>query len=115
MAEAASSSSYHFWLRAEVKPNEFRTLILPEGAKALIDAGHRVTVERSHDRCVPDDAFAQVGCQLAETGSWVNAPLDCLICGLKELPESDEPLKHRHIYFAHCYKGQGGGTSTLFD
>lgn len=108
-----AAPSYHFWLRAEVKPNEFRTLILPEGVKALIEAGHSVTVERSADRCVPDDEFVKAGATLAEGGSWINAPLDALICGLKELPESSEPLKHRHIYFAHCYKGQGGANELM--
>lgn len=104
-----ASTSYHFWLRAEVKPNEFRTLILPEGIKTLVGAGHRVTVERSVDRCAPDAEFAAAGATLVDAGTWVDAPLDALICGLKELPEENTPLKHRHIYFAHCYKGQGGG------
>jgi saccharopine dehydrogenase (NAD+, L-lysine-forming) len=36
-----------------------------------------------------------------------------LICGLKELPESNEPLVHNHVYFAHCYKGQAGGTLLI--
>jgi saccharopine dehydrogenase (NAD+, L-lysine forming) len=108
-----AAASYHFWLRAEVKPNEFRTLILPEGVKALLDAGHRVSVERSTDRCVSDADFSAVGAQLVDAGTWENAPLDTIICCLKELPEVDTPLKHRHIYFAHCYKGQGGGSYRL--
>lgn len=32
---------------------------------------------------------------------------------MKELPESDEPLPHIHIQFAHCYKRQAGWSSVL--
>lgn len=35
------------------------------------------------------------------------------ILGLKELPESDEPLQHSHIQFAHCFKRQGGWSKVL--
>lgn len=35
------------------------------------------------------------------------------IIGLKELPESEEPLPHRHIQFAHCYKKQAGWSKVL--
>ena len=66
-----------------------------------------------------------VGCKLVDYNSWPNAPLTSLIIGLKELPESDDPLPHTHIQFAHCYKGQAGweailarfhrGAGTLYD
>ena len=35
------------------------------------------------------------------------------ILGLKELPESTQPLHHRHIYFAHAFKGQAGWKDLL--
>ena len=35
------------------------------------------------------------------------------ILGLKELPESDTPLQHTHIQFAHCFKRQGGWSKVL--
>ena len=35
------------------------------------------------------------------------------IIGLKELPESNEPIKHTHIQFAHCYKNQAGWSKVL--
>lgn len=41
------------------------------------------------------------------------APIDVPIIGLKELPESQEPLPHTHIQFAHCYKRQAGWSSVL--
>ena len=54
-----------------------------------------------------------VGCKLVENNSWPNAPKDIPIIGLKELPESDDPLPHTHIQFAHCYKQQGGWSKVL--
>jgi saccharopine dehydrogenase (NAD+, L-lysine-forming) len=39
--------------------------------------------------------------------------LDTIILGLKELPEVDDPLSHTHVYFAHCYKNQGGWKELL--
>jgi saccharopine dehydrogenase (NAD+, L-lysine forming) len=54
-----------------------------------------------------------VGCRLVENNSWPQAPTDITIIGLKELPESNEPLPHTHIQFAHCYKQQAGWSSIL--
>lgn len=45
--------------------------------------------------------------------SWPSAPNDVPIIGLKELPDSDAPLPHTHIQFAHCYKHQAGWSSIL--
>jgi saccharopine dehydrogenase (NAD+, L-lysine-forming) len=50
-----------------------------------------------------------------DTLSWkTDAPADAYIVGLKELPEHDDsPLIHTHIYFAHCFKNQGGWKELL--
>lgn len=55
----------------------------------------------------------RVGCKLVENDSWSSAPTSIPIIGLKELPESDEPIAHTHIQFAHCYKRQGGWSKVL--
>uniref|UniRef100_A0A6B2L7T4 Saccharopine dehydrogenase [NAD(+), L-lysine-forming] n=1 Tax=Arcella intermedia TaxID=1963864 RepID=A0A6B2L7T4_9EUKA len=103
----------HFWLRHEVKEGEGRSPLLPTHAAALIQKGHKVSVERSATRCVADALYEEAGAQLVETGSWVNAPKDAVILGLKELPESNDALVHNHIFFAHCFKGQGGSAELL--
>mmetsp|Transcript_11200 Transcript_11200/g.45574 ORF Transcript_11200/g.45574 Transcript_11200/m.45574 type:complete len:369 (+) Transcript_11200:58-1164(+) len=106
MAEADKA---HFWLRHEVKPFEHRTPVLPRHAKRLLDAGYKVSVERSPARCVEDAKYEEVGCTMVATGSWAtDAPADAVILGLKELPEDVDALQHRHIFFGHCFKGQGG-------
>lgn len=57
----------------------------------------------------------RVGCPLVEPLSWkTDAPADAYIVGLKELPENDDsPLRHKHIFFAHCFKNQGGWRELL--
>src|SRR5262249_29727304 len=55
----------------------------------------------------------RVGCDLAATASWPNAPRDAYIVGLKELPEDGSRLPHTHIMFAHCFKQQAGWRDVL--
>lgn len=43
-------------------------------------------VEESPDRIYQDSEFKDVGAEIVPAGSWVNAPLDNIILGLKELP-----------------------------
>jgi len=103
----------HFWLRHETKPNERRTGLLPEHVKQLLSAGHQVTVENSPVRCAPDAEYQSAGGKMVAAGTWKSAPEDAVILGLKELPEEDAPLVHRHIFFAHCFKGQAGAKELL--
>lgn len=98
----------HLWLRHEVKPGEGRCPLTPEQASELLALGFSISVERSETRAFSDTRFEQAGCDMVPGGSWVNAPLDAIIFGLKELPEGTFPLVHTHIYFAHCFKEQTG-------
>lgn len=78
-----------------------------------------MNVERSpkdplRKRIFEDAEFEEAGATLVPEGSWVDAPEDTIILGLKELDETkDFPLKHSHVTFSHCYKGQGGWEETL--
>lgn len=105
--------SAQVWLRAETKPHERRTALTPESAATLLEVGFGVTVEASRQSCFPVESYADVGCAIADAGTWPNAPSDAFIMGLKELPESSAPLTHRHIYFAHAYKEQAGWQDAL--
>ena len=103
----------HFHIRGETKPAERRTAVTPDDAKRLIEAGHQVTVESFPDRCFPDAAYAEVGCAMAEAGSWEKIDQSRVILGLKELPEGDSGLPHQHIMFAHCFKYQDGWKEVM--
>jgi len=103
----------HLWIRAEQRPNEERVGLTPDGARQLIAAGIRVTVEDSSVRAIPLDGYRQAGCDIAPENSWPTTPVDAIIFGLKELPEDGTPLVHRHILFGHAYKGQPSGQILL--
>jgi len=100
-------------INPQTKPLEHRSALTPTTAKALIDAGYPVHIERSSLGIFDDEEFAKAGAELVPEGSWVKAPEDHIIVGLKELPEDTFPLKHTHVQFAHCYKGQGGWQEVL--
>jgi saccharopine dehydrogenase (NAD+, L-lysine-forming) len=103
----------HLWVRAESRPNEDRVGLTPDGARALIAAGLRVTVEDSRSRAIPLQDYVDAGARIAPEFSWPEAPADAIIFGLKELPEDGTPLRHRHIMFGHAFKGQPAGRILL--
>ena len=103
----------HLWVRAEQRPFEERVGLTPDGARSLIDAGLRVTVEESSVRAIPLQGYIDAGVDIAPQNSWPSAPEDAIIFGLKELPDDDSPLTHRHIMFGHAFKGQHSGRALL--
>ncbi|GLW92409.1 saccharopine dehydrogenase [Actinokineospora globicatena] len=103
----------HLWLRHEVRTTERRAPIVPDDARTLVDAGITVTVEDSPQRVFDTGDYAAAGCAVAETGSWVDAPDDVFVVGLKELPDAPAELRHQHVYFGHAYKGQDGAAALL--
>ncbi|PVV00315.1 hypothetical protein BB560_005309 [Smittium megazygosporum] len=121
-----SPAAVHLWLRDETKPLEHRSALSPEVCSLLISKGFKITVEKSADRIFDLQEYVDTGCEIAESGAWKSAPLDVIVIGLKELPETDTfPLVHKHIMFAHAYKYQTGwqhvlkrfveGKGTLYD
>ena len=102
----------HFWLRSEIRDDEFRTPLTPKGAKKLLDDGISVTVEKSTGRVFSIDEYRSMGCEIAESGSWRSSDKKTIILGLKEL-NNEIALSHRHIMFAHAYKEQKDSKKTL--
>lgn len=104
----------HIWLRAETKPLEERIALTPNVAKALLDAGFKVTVEESTQSAIDAQQYRAIGCDVAPAHHWKTLDdNDIIILGLKELEEETTPLKHRHIHFAHAFKEQSGWKEVL--
>ena len=103
----------HLWLRHEVRSTERRTPVVPSDARRLVDAGVTLTVEESPQRIFPIEEYEAAGCQVAPAGSWVSAPSEAIVLGLKELPDEPAELTHRHIFFGHAYKQQPGAEALL--
>ena len=103
----------HLWIRAEPRPHETRVGVTPDGVRELLDAGFKITVEHTDERCINSFDYENAGAEIASEGSWPDAPDDAVIFGLKELPEDGTPLVHHHIMFGHAYKGQPAGQVLL--
>ena len=101
------------WIRSEARETERRAPVVPADAHRLVDAGFDVVVERSSQRVFADQEYAEAGARLEPTGSWVDAPDDAYVVGIKELPEEPEALRHRHVFFAHAFKGQSDAVGVL--
>lgn len=101
------------WLRNETKPLERRAPLSPQAVKIIIENGYSIFVESSKDRIYSDKEYKDAGAQIVPSGSWKGTTKSSIILGLKELPENSFPLKHRHIYFAHCFKKQAGYRELL--
>lgn len=85
----------------------------PETARALIQAGYVIRVERSPDRIYKDEEYQAVGAELVPAGSWRSASEQDIILGLKELPEDGSLIAHTCIHFQHCFKKQDGWAASL--
>jgi saccharopine dehydrogenase (NAD+, L-lysine forming) len=100
-------------VRAEVRPTERRAPVVPSDVGRLVEAGFRVTVEDSAQRAFDAASYVEAGATVVASGSWVDAPDDVVVVGIKELPEEPAALRHRHVYFAHAFKGQSDAASVL--
>ncbi|MET7454243.1 saccharopine dehydrogenase [Streptomyces sp. NPDC005574] len=103
----------HLWLRHEDRSTERRTPLVPSDARRLLAEGATLTVEESPQRIFPVEEYEAAGCRTAPAASWVSAPEDAVILGLKELPDRPAVLAHRHIFFGHAYKRQPGAADLL--
>ena len=95
------------YLRAE-SICETRAPLVPADVRRL---GMKVVVQRSAQRAFADADYAAAGAELTDE-PWWKFP-DALILGLKELTDLDKLSGHRHVYFAHCYRGQQGSEAIL--
>lgn len=108
-----SDTKAHIWLRDEDRATERRTALTPKNARILIDNGFQLTVEASEKRAFANEDYANAGATLVEPRSWLDAPQDAVILGLKELAETPAQLPHRMIHFAHIYKDQTGWETEM--
>ena len=103
----------HVWIRSESRGTERRAPVVPADVPLLLDAGFEVTVEESPQRVFAVEEYAAAGASVVAEGAWAEAPHDAYVLGIKELPDELASLRHRHIYFAHAFKGQEGARRTL--
>jgi saccharopine dehydrogenase (NAD+, L-lysine-forming) len=102
------------FVRAETFPNEYRTPLVPEDVKFLVQSGITVYVESSLTRVFSDKLYKDIsGCIVTEH-SWNHPEYQTsFILGIKELTNLQDLSGHRHAYFSHCLKGQAGSEPIL--
>ena len=103
----------HVWIRSESRSTERRAPVVPADIPLLLDARIEVSVEESPQRIFAIEEYAAAGAAVVGEGTWVDAPDDAYVLGIKELPDEPAALRHRHIYFAHAFKAQEDARRTL--
>ena len=92
----------------EIKNEEYRVGLTPEGAHALVDAGHRVLVETQAGEGIGcgDDAYRAAGATIADAATvWASSDL---------LVKVKEPLEEEHEMLRDGGARPGHGRQTLF-
>ena len=102
-------------IRREYKTNEFRTPLVPNDCRKCADIGMSVYVEKSMQRCIPDEEYEKNGCILIEDFTALGLPkTNTLVIGLKELDYSNPKLlPWCHLYFTHIFKNQVGSEEII--
>lgn len=102
-------------IRREFKTNEFRTPLIPRDCKKCIESGIMVYVEKSAQRCIPDDEYKEKGCIIIEDFTELNISRNnTIVIGLKELDYSNPKLlPWCHLYFTHIFKNQEGSEEII--
>jgi saccharopine dehydrogenase (NAD+, L-lysine-forming) len=95
------------FIRAETYPNEFRTPLVPNDVRTLLEEGHSVIVQSSETRCFTDEEYMEDGAIISYK-PWYQQDPQTLILGLKELDHLEKLAGHTHVYFSHALKGQSG-------
>jgi saccharopine dehydrogenase (NAD+, L-lysine-forming) len=102
-------------IRREFKTNEFRTPLIPTDCKKCIETGITIYVEKSIQRCIPDEEYLKNGCLIIEDYTKLELPkTNTLVIGLKELDYTNSKLlPWCHLYFTHIFKNQVGSQEII--
>lgn len=102
-------------IRREYKINEFRVPLIPIDCKKCSEIGITVYVEKSSQRCIPDEDYKNNGCILIEDFTVLVLPKnETLVIGIKELDYSNSRLlPWCHLYFTHIFKNQVGSEEII--
>jgi saccharopine dehydrogenase (NAD+, L-lysine-forming) len=102
-------------IRREYKTNEFRTPLIPSDCKKCSEIGITIYVEKSAQRCIPDEDYEKNGCILIEDFTELGlSKSTTLVIGLKELDYfNPKLLPWCHLYFTHIFKNQVGSEEII--
>jgi alanine dehydrogenase len=89
----------------ERKSEEYRVGLTPSGARALVEGGHEVVVERGAGRGagLPDEAYEAAGARVMDTPEEVTDSVDLLVKVKEILPSEFHLLRPGLILFAYLH------------
>jgi len=89
----------------EVKDNEFRVALTPEGARELTEAGHRVLVQdhAGDGSNIPQERYTRAGADVAPTAEQVWAESDLILKVKEPVPQEYELLREEQILFTYLH------------
>ena len=102
-------------IRREYRVMEYRTVLIPEHCKILIQNNIIVYFEKDSKRCYSDIEYIENGCIMIDSFRDLSHNIDqMLIVGLKELDYNlDYIFNYNHLYFSHTFKNQSNSHTIL--
>jgi alanine dehydrogenase len=89
----------------ELKDNEFRVALTPEGAHELTEAGHRVLVERGagEGSSIPQERYERAGAEIAADAEEVWSTAEMVLKVKEPIPDEYERLRAGQILFTYLH------------
>ena len=89
----------------EVKADENRVGMLPVGARALVEAGHTVYIEReaSHGAGVPDADHIEAGALLLDTADDIYGEAEMIVKVKEPQPEEFERIREGQVVITYFH------------
>jgi len=89
----------------EVKDNEFRVALTPEGARELVDAGHTVLIQEgaAEGSALPEDRYKKAGAQFVSTAEDVWREADLVLKVKEPQPEEYDLMREGQILFTYLH------------
>jgi len=89
----------------EVKDNEYRVALTPEGASELTASGHRVVVERGagDGSSLATDRYERAGAEFVETAEEVWAEAEMILKVKEPVPQEFDRLREGQILFTYLH------------
>jgi alanine dehydrogenase len=102
----------------EVKDNEYRVALTPEGARELTASGHRVLVQATagDGSSLPEDRYIRAGAEIVPTADEVWKSSDMILKVKEPVPEEYDRLQDGQILFTYLHLAASKElTETLLD
>lgn len=89
----------------EIKNNEYRVAMVPSGARALIENGHKVLVERSagEGSGISDEEYLQVGAEVRQAAKAIFEEAEMIVKVKEPLPQEYDLLHEGQMLFTYLH------------